>query len=320
MAKAKAKKNSRILVSEDIATGAEERSRAEAVRSCATRLAARLGCGVDFVHVDDLSFYPSKTSSAKAMVDQYVSDKKTRLGQTAQVGALKSKVIFLKGVPAAKIVAHASQGGTYELIALGTHGRKGLSRLILGSVAEEIVRQSRVPVMSLGPEAVEGASTFLNAPDGSPVRILVPTGLSPNSDRAQVYALNLAKRLGAEVVLFHASREALHPVLQTAFSVPVPPQGVTQMFEEHKELTWKQLKKEAAKLSKQGIKVTPVLDSKTLSSADAVLEVARAEKVSLIVMGTHGRSMVSGAFFGRTARGVVLGSRVPVITVRSKLG
>lgn len=53
-------------------------------------------------------------------------------------------VTFLKGKPDTRLIEYIEEGG-FDHAVLGTHGRKGLSRLLIGSVAEEVVRQTNVP-------------------------------------------------------------------------------------------------------------------------------------------------------------------------------
>jgi universal stress protein A len=72
------------------------------------------------------------------------------------------------GSPARTIIEHAAETGS-DLIVMGTHGRGGMAHLLLGSVAERVVRTARCPVLTVrgGPEAVkatEAASTLAAAP------------------------------------------------------------------------------------------------------------------------------------------------------------
>ena len=71
---------------------------------------------------------------------------------------------------------------------------------MLGSVAEELIRQSHIPVMTVGPHAQKMASKFLKQ---VPIKILIPTSLTRNTWRAEIYGVDLARRLNAEVIFFH---------------------------------------------------------------------------------------------------------------------
>lgn len=308
-------KSAPLLLADDIDLDPEQERRSNAVKTCARALAQKLGTSIALVHVEDLSLYPVRVPQYKPLIDRYYKDRKSRLAETADSLNVRCKPIFVSGNPVQELLALSSKRNAYELIVLGTHGRTGVGRLFMGSVAEEVIRQAPIPIMTVGPKAQENADEFLTGPA---LKLLIPTGLTPNSARAEDYGVALAARLGAEVVFIHSMHEALHPVLQTAFSAPSPPAALHSYFEEIKAESIKQLSLRAKKAFKKGVKASYALDDRTLQSSAAVVKEAKRIGASLIVMGTHGRSMISGAFFGRTARGVLLESPVPVITVRSK--
>jgi nucleotide-binding universal stress UspA family protein len=83
-----------------------------------------------------------------------------------------------------------------DLIVVGTHGRTGVRKLILGSVAESIFRQSPCPVLTIGPNADQD-------PKIGPERILTSTGFAPHSLRAVRYAVLLAQEMHSSLALLH---------------------------------------------------------------------------------------------------------------------
>jgi len=304
-----------LLLADDLATGAEREKRSENVKTCASKIAMKLGCSIVLVHAENHSHHPIRAIQYQRLLDQYREEQIKKLDEATQFLRVPTKPLFVEGEPAKKITSLAEKRNDYEMIVLGTQGRRGLSRLILGSVAEEVIRQSCIPVMTVGPVAQEKAAVFLNQPK---IRILIPTSLTPNSVRAEVYGVSLAQRLGAEVVFFYNMRDALHPVLQTAFSVPKPPPKIRNLFQEMKAASLKQLTDKVERASRKEIIATCILDDKALVASESVLHEVARSSASLVVMGTHGRSMATGAFFGRTVRDVILGSPVPVITVHSR--
>jgi nucleotide-binding universal stress UspA family protein len=300
----KKKVKATLLVADDLATDAEGSRRTRAVRDCAAELARALGTAVDLFHVDDRGPYEKQHKKA-------YDERREQLIREAQALSASTGALYVQGDPVAKILSLTKKKAPYQLAILGTQGRKGLKRLILGSVAEEVIRNSRIPILTIGP----GYSGRFSA---SGMTILVATELTRNSLPAQDFALHLARKTGARVVLIHSMYASLHPVLQTAFMVPTAPPDVKKMFEEAKADALKRLAKLAQAFSKKGIAVETVLDDKTQSSSEAVLQQAKRSSASLMILGTHGRSMVSSAFFGKTARDVVLEAETPVITVHSK--
>jgi nucleotide-binding universal stress UspA family protein len=89
-----------------------------------------------------------------------------------------------------------------DLVVIGTHGRTGVRKFVLGSVAEKIFRQCSCLVLTIGPN-VSGQD-----PQTSPERILAPTGFAAHSLRAIQYAVLLAEDLHASLGLLHVVTEA----------------------------------------------------------------------------------------------------------------
>lgn len=312
--KKKVKAPAKILLADDMGLEPGRELRSQRIKQWAGFLAKHLGLSIDLVNVEDPYLYPLKPYY-KSIIEEYLHKQEAKLKTIAKSFETPARSLYVCGDPVQKILALCSKEKPYELVALGTHGRKGFSRFILGSVSEEVIRNASIPVLVVGPKAQEQARDFK---EPSTIKILVPTALTPNSEPAETYAISLAKRLGAEVILFHSMQEALHPVLQTAFSVPSAEKGIADLFIEVRADAMKNLNAKTEKWKKKGITVTVLLDEKTTSSSDAVLAEAQKQKATLIVMGTHGRSFASGAFFGRTVRGVILEASIPVVTVRSK--
>lgn len=89
-----------------------------------------------------------------------------------------------------------------DLVVIGTHGRTGVRKFVLGSVAEKIFRQCSCPVLTIGP-SVAGQD-----PEIGPERILAPTGFAAHSLRAIQYAVLLAEDLHASLSVLHVVTEA----------------------------------------------------------------------------------------------------------------
>lgn len=296
-----------LLLADDLAPDQEKRS--EAVQLCAEKLARKLAVPIALIHVEDYSLYPLETLLEQPLLQRHCREQQALLTRRAGAFQVPTKAIFLEGEPTKKIISATRKRGAYELLILGTQGRTGLNRLILGSVAEEIIRHAKIPVMTVSPAAQKNTRGFLS---NKKVKILVPTLLAPNSIPAENYGIALARKLGAEVIFFHSMHEALHPVLQTASSLSAS--------RDHLRDIKQSLLKELAEKEKKakGVSASSVLHEKNASSSSAILKEAKRVGADLIIMGTHGRSGISSAFFGRTARDVILGASIPVITVHSK--
>ena len=96
----------------------------------------------------------------------------------------------------------AIKGQAIDLVVIGTRGRTGLSKLFLGSVAEEIFRRVPCPVLTVGPHSTPASG----APEGFR-EILYATDLSPDSERVARYAVSLAQEFQARLTLLHVVPE-----------------------------------------------------------------------------------------------------------------
>lgn len=305
-----------ILMTDDMETETTEgKKRSLAVKTWATALAKRLCRSLKLVHVEDLTLYPVSQPIYRQFIQNWVSECKSRLSQVSKSLNVPVNTALLEGYPAQKLIELTSKKEGFELVVLGSHGRKGAKRLILGSVAEEVIRNSQIPVFTLGPNALETKTPFRQ---GAPIRILVATDLSENGRNAELYTLSLAKQLSAEVILFHSIMGAFHPMLQPAFSAGGSSMGFLDITQEIRPRTVKELSQKAKKFQQSKIPCEGRIDANSFSASSAILKEIRKQKPDFVVMGTHGRNLLSGAFFGNTARQIILNSPVPVITVRSR--
>lgn len=105
--------------------------------------------------------------------------------------------LFLLEGDVAQSILNFAQQKHIDVIVVGTHGRGGLGRALMGSVAESVFRHSPVPVLTLGPHLhrITGA--------GAPRNILVPIDFTPASERAAGYAVAMAREHNATLTMLH---------------------------------------------------------------------------------------------------------------------
>ncbi len=308
----------RILLADDAPAGSSQADfRATALLAISGKLAERLGAEIDRVHVEDNTFSPVRSAQFAKIFELYARERSAKLENGASTVTAPSRSLLLTGSPAAKLLSLAGKRGAYELMVLGTQGRTGMSRLLTGSVAEELIRHARIPVLTVGPAALENLSSILSGLSEPTLKIFVPTGLTKNSERAEDYAARLAKKTGGELVFFYSLYDGLHPAIQSVFALPDPGADLAGLIHDMKQNAQKALTKKTEAFRKKGIQASSILEHGYHSAEDSILREVRNTGASLVVMGTHGRSLLPGAFFGRTARGVIRGAEVPVITVRS---
>ncbi|MDH5673832.1 MAG: universal stress protein [Myxococcales bacterium] len=126
----------------------------------AVDLARRLGASVQVLHTYEMPRFkvpagfaaesgePGEPFDFKKAVDSELDEHLSELRQKVDSERVPLSTRLIQGPPAATIVDHASSQG-FDLIVMGSHGRSGLDRLLLGSVTERVLRLSRCPVLTV---------------------------------------------------------------------------------------------------------------------------------------------------------------------------
>jgi nucleotide-binding universal stress UspA family protein len=185
-----------------------------------------------------------------------------------------------------------------DLVVLGTHGRGGVKKVLLGSVSEEIVYSACCPVLTVGPYVSKKP-----IPELKLQKILCSTNLMPVSARILAYALWLADAEHAHVTLLHTIER---------------PGGVPLGYPEAgRERVMKRLEQLVPLDTEQSAEMELIVEIGT--PAEQILKVAARQDVDLIVMGPHSTShpRVSAHFPWVTAHQVLCHAYCPVLTVRS---
>lgn len=208
------------------------------------------------------------------------------------------------GKPAAVIVAGAAaQPGT--LIAMATHGRSGVQRWLLGSVAEKVLHTA--PNHLLLVRATEGTKTD----EASLKTVIVPLDGSPVAEKVLHYACDVAKRMDLEVILLRVYALPIMAFSSEDYYTP----NVAELLDEAKEEAKRYLEQKVAELKAEGIER---ISCKFLEgeSADQIIEFARKTPDNLIAMCTHGWSGFA-RILGSVTNRVVRHSGDPVLVVRA---
>jgi nucleotide-binding universal stress UspA family protein len=139
-------------------------------------------------------------------------------------------------------------------------------------------------------------------------QILIPIDFSDYSDQALRWGVSLAQKYGAQLLLLHVIPEVLEEV---SARESAGEQLVIDLTAE--------VEAQLHEIARQGLKEGVAMDVRVADGepADAILRMARQEKVDLIVMGTHGRTGLSHLLLGSTAEAVVRAAACPVFTVRA---
>ena len=210
------------------------------------------------------------------------------------------------GKPEAVIIEKAKQNkGT--LIAMATHGRSGLNRWFLGSVAEKVLRGTSNPLLLVRAVQDEKANGQLNLQS-----IIVPLDTSEAAETALSDATELAKRLNASIILAHVYNLPLASYFGSGdYYNPRYKSLATQLKGE----SHKYLEEKVADVKQRGLeKVAPIFLEG--SPAEEIIALGRRHPNSLIAMTTHGRSGLQRWVLGSVTEKVVRGAENPVLVVR----
>jgi len=185
-----------------------------------------------------------------------------------------------------------------DMIVIGTRGRTGVKRALLGSVAEEIFRRAPCPVLTVGPHISKDTERRLEMKE-----ILYATDFSPESLSALPYALSLAQEHQARLTILHVVEE--HKT------------GELVHAENYVESELRRLRELVPSDAKSWCE--PNFRVEKGPVAEKILEIAVALGADLIVLGARGAAGHMGAtthVFRPTAHRVVTQAECPVLTVR----
>jgi nucleotide-binding universal stress UspA family protein len=203
------------------------------------------------------------------------------------------------------IEAHA-----IDLVVMTTHGRGGLERAWLGSVADALVRCSLVPLLLLRPG--EHAPDIVQPPQLK--RILIPLDGSALSEHILSPALELGRLMGAEYTLLRAAE----PFVMVGYAPLAQASRVDlKMSQAGLDEAQRYLDRVAARLHAEGAAIrTRALQA--AHPAVAILEEAHRQGADLIAMTTHGRSGIARLLLGSVADKVLRGAALPMLIQRPR--
>jgi nucleotide-binding universal stress UspA family protein len=200
--------------------------------------------------------------------------------------------------PPERLVAYA-EDQDIDLVVMGTHGRRGVQRMLLGSVTEEVVRKAPCPVLTVRTDAED-------APKQAIRRILVPVDFSEASEIAVQHAKEIAQTYGAEIDLLHVVEEVVYPSAYGVEPPYVPSQDVVTRVE-----------KALGSMAREDIGYEHVQISARIGYAPlTILDHVESNDIDLIVLATHGRTGLDRMLLGSVAERVIRRAPTPVFIVK----
>jgi nucleotide-binding universal stress UspA family protein len=243
------------------------------------------------------------TSSAIPLADvrEQVTGDLRRFAESVDTESLSVRFEVAGCAPVAGILAVADAWQP-DMIVMGTHGRSGFDRLVLGSVTEKILRKVSCAVMTVPPAMPE-------RPSGPPMpfkRILCPIDFSGPSNSACRHALSLAQEADAQLLLMHVVELLPHwdraPFDFSVYEKVLTAEacGTLQQMIPAQARTW----------------CTPEVLVTKGSAYREILRIAHEQDADVIVMGVHGRNPIDFRVFGSTTHHVIREAHCPVLTLR----
>lgn len=199
-----------------------------------------------------------------------------------------------------------------DLLVMGTHGRSGFERLVLGSVTERVLRKADCPVLSV-PKHVPDA---VPAPPALYRQIVCAIDFSDCSMRALDYAISLAQEADAHLTVVHVIElppEVPRGAHETALAGSRSLREYVALAEEDGRARLMEAVPDSARaycsVDTQLATGKPYLE---------ILRVSEAQRADLLVIGIHGRGPVDRLLFGSTAQHLVRQASCPVLTLRKE--
>ena len=277
--------------------GVDGEGHADPAIRAAFKIARRLGLEVELVHAAEVPHLfwqhleeADVGAARKATLERLAASLD---GEGLAESGLDQRLVVVPGPPARALLERARELDA-RLIVLGRHVGHGI--LDFGDTVRAVLARADCPVWVQAGEPAE------------PRRILVPIDLSEESLQALALARDWAQAFGASISVLHCF---VRPELGFVLGYPIPfPTSVVDSARDTAE--------EEFKGALEGFDWRGVAHEESFVEADPGTEILeRQAEADLIVMGTHGRTGLSGAILGSVAVSVLREARVPVLAIRS---
>jgi nucleotide-binding universal stress UspA family protein len=203
--------------------------------------------------------------------------------------------VIEEGWTADSILSFAKKVGV-DLIVMGTHGARGVDRMVVGSVTEEVLRKALCPVLALHQTSQGSSQPALKQRKVELREILFCTDFSDHSERTLDYALSMAREYNAHLTLVHVI------------------QGLSRLeSSKHSVKAYRVLNKVISAQSKRGNGITAVVRSGIVHRE--INQLAREKHADLVITAVHRNNSMDDAVFGSTSYRVVQLGNCPVLAV-----
>ncbi len=269
---------------------------AAAAAPIAIEIAQRYGAKIIGLHVNPFDSYTAAAPEAWASMAEATERENKEDAQrlNEQLKDIEHEVVIGEGNIWEVISSQIKEKGI-DLIVVGTRGRTGFGKTVLGSVAEEILRKAPCPVLTVGPHINLWSEEYAKMHE-----ILYATDLATDSPAAAPYAISLAQENQAHLVLLHVMEG--------------PKAG--ELMDTPEVVDLKERKLQQLVPQQAGLWCDPTYIVEQGPAAEKILDVAKRRHTALIVLGAKPAGWLSTHFNVGTIHKIVSEATCPVLTVR----
>lgn len=302
-----------VLIADDLTERTSKgRLRSRNLRDMAIVIAKKMKADVELLYVKNLSSGLFKKKQLDVLFETYETIESS-IRAHFKKAKVNGKIILKSGNPVEEILTYTEMSDKTKILILGTQDKKGFEKILLGSVAEDVIRNSELPVLVLGPTAQEKK---LQLDPEKEWNILLLTDLTESSEAAEKWTKDFCREHGAKVSLVHCLGDQIMKTRRTLYGSGYLPFDMDTIFRDMKTDAQRKLIRMSRSWKQQGIEADTVLFEKEQSIIKSLPALVK-KNYDLVIMGTHGRNRIMTSFIGSTAREIILSSPLPVLVIRS---
>lgn len=256
-----------------------------------------------------LGLLPATTRST--LKDTFLEEHiKPHISSLEEGGLTIADIRLIEGDPARLISRIAEEGG-FDLIVMGRRGLGGFTRWLLGSVTRRVLELSPAPVLIVPGNASRPLSE-------APKTIVAPTDFSEAATRGVRLAGELARELGARVIILHGDTLTEFVESEPVAGTSIHDEKLAAFFRAYTQDTKVRLKTLQKSLEEAGVEAEVRL--KTQRPELAITSLASEDPAGFIVMSSHGRTGLKELWLGNVAAKVLKSAQCPVLVLRAEAG
>jgi len=283
---------------------------AEVALDHALALAEKHGAALHMLHAvvlhaddpNDPAHHFPDAEEIRVRLEEIAEDRMANQLETRRAEEIDVTRAQRRGISGAPVILEYAEEIDADVIVMGTHGRRGLSRALLGSVTEEVVRLSKCPVLTIRSGLGTTAPSRIES-------VLVPVDFSPHSEVAAQHAREICRAYGARMHLLHVFEQPVTPEVYLG--------GGPSTIPDYRLLEGSLREALLGAATRAGADVEPEIHVREGSTVGGILDAARDIPADLIVIATHGLGGIAHVLLGSVTEEVVRRADRPVLTLKS---